>query len=186
MGFKVAARPRGAESVPLLVPGRGVEGTDGPAGVDLGTGGDLGPEDKPLVRARRVRRPLQRRTMSSSVFVKTASSVTLKATAVTPVLWVKGIPIGLPVPASQSRAVRSPLPVSTIRPSELNATEWTGPWWRRGRLMGWRVRADQTCTVPSAHPVRSRVPSGLMATERMVYSCRSGGPSGRIVAASRT
>ena len=55
-----------------------------------------------------------------------------------------------------------------------------------GRLRGWRVRADQTCTVPSTHPVRSRVPSGLMATARMAYSCRRGGPSGCIVAASRT
>jgi hypothetical protein len=53
----------------------------------------------------------------------------LNATAVTLALWVKGIPIGLPVVASQSRAVRSSLPVRTMRPSELNANEITGPWW---------------------------------------------------------
>src|SRR5262249_46132167 len=48
----------GAEPVPLLVPRRGVEATDGPVGVDLGTDGELGREDEPLVRARRVRWPI--------------------------------------------------------------------------------------------------------------------------------
>ncbi len=64
----------------------------------------------------------------------------LNATATTASLCIIGGPMGLPVAASQSRAVLSQLPVSTVLPSGLNATAQTDPpvhhWWPDGLAGG--------------------------------------------------
>ena len=48
-------------------------------------------------------------------------------------LCCMGAPMGCPVAASHSRAVRSALPVSTALPSGLNDTEVTQSWCSMGR-----------------------------------------------------
>ena len=55
--------------------------------------------------------------------------------------------MGLPVAASQSRAVLSSLPVRTVLPSGLNATAVTASWCARGGPMGLPVAASQSRAV---------------------------------------
>ena len=75
-----------------------------------------------------------------------------------------GRPVGLPVVASQSRAVLSKLPVRTVLPSGLYAMRMTSFWCRIDGRMDRPVAASQSWAVPSRLPVKMVRPSGLKAT----------------------
>src|SRR6266487_721755 len=84
-----------------------------------------------------------------------------------------GSPMGLPLAASQSRAVLSYEAVTTRWPSGLNCADLTAVSCFMGSPMGLPLAASQNRAVLSFEAVITRWPSGLNCSEVTLASCRS-------------